>query len=95
MPFPISRIGDMHVCPMFTALVPHVGGPIIGPGVPTVMAGAPVSVMGDMVTCVGPPDSVMVGSPTVLAMGKPVTRMTSTCAHGGMVILGYPTVLVP
>lgn len=98
MPFPISRLGDMHVCPMVTPgtpPVPHVGGPIAGPCVPTVLAGGSlVSTVSDMCTCVGPPDSVVVGSPTVLAMSKPVTRITSSTAHGGVVVVGFPTVLV-
>jgi uncharacterized Zn-binding protein involved in type VI secretion len=97
MPFPIARMTDLHVCPMLTGPVPHVGGPITGPGAPTVLAmGLPVSCMGDLAICVGPPDSVIMGSPTVLAMGRPVTRLTSTCAHGGLVTgPGAPTVLVP
>lgn len=97
MPFPICRLTDMHVCPMFTGPVPHVGGPITGPGAPTVLAmNLPVSCLGDLAVCVGPPDTVVMGSPTVLAMGRPVTRMTSTCAHGGTVIgPGAITVLVP
>ena len=32
MPMPAARITDMHVCPMVTVLVPHVGGPILPPG---------------------------------------------------------------
>jgi hypothetical protein len=26
---PAARIGDPHVCPMLTGIVPHVGGPIL------------------------------------------------------------------
>ncbi len=98
MPFPASRITDMHLCPMVTPAVvpvPHVGGPISGPCVPNVIvSGLPVSVVGDMCVCVGPPDVVTVGSPTVLVTGRPCTRITSNTAHGGVVILGAPTVLV-
>jgi hypothetical protein len=39
---PAARIGDMHVCPMVTPglpPIPHVGGPITGPGCPTVLIG--------------------------------------------------------
>lgn len=90
-----ARIGDNHVCPMVTALVPHVGGPIIGPGVPTVLiAGMPAAVLGDMVTCVGPPDSIILGSATVMIGGKPAARMGDSTAHGGTIILGAPTVLI-
>ncbi|MEL6852552.1 MAG: PAAR domain-containing protein, partial [Bacteroidota bacterium] len=52
---PAARITDMHTCPMVTVLVPHVGGPIVGPGVPTVLiANLPAAVVGDMATCTGP-----------------------------------------
>lgn len=85
----------MHVCPMVTVLVPHVGGPISAPGNPTVITLAMVqSKITDIAVCVGPPDSVMVGSPTVLTLSMPVTRVTSNTAHGGVVVLGAPTVLV-
>ena len=33
MGMPSARISDMHVCPMVTGVVPHVGGPIMPPGV--------------------------------------------------------------
>jgi uncharacterized Zn-binding protein involved in type VI secretion len=68
---PAARVGDMHVCPMQTPAVPpipHVGGPITGPGSPTVLIGGlPAARVGDMATCVGPPDSIIPpGCPTVL-----------------------------
>ena len=92
---PAARINDMHVCPMVTGLVPHVGGPIIGPGAPTVMIGGmPAAVMGDSVTCVGPPDTIILGSATVLIGGKPAARMGDSTAHGGTIILGLPTVMI-
>ncbi len=95
MPFPASRIGDMHVCPMLTALVPHVGGPIMPPGVPTVLIGMlPAAVVSGMVTCAGPPDVIALGSFMVLVGKLPVAHMTSMTAHGGTVVLGCPTVLV-
>ena len=94
MPF-AARINDMHVCPMTTGPVPHVGGPVIGPGVPTVMIGGmPAAVVGDMCTCTGPPDSIVMGSTTVLIGGKPAARMGDTTAHGGSIILGCTTVLI-
>ncbi len=95
---PAARIGDMHVCPMITPGVPpipHVGGPIIGPGVPTVLIGGmPAAVMGDMCVCVGPPDSVILGSTGVLVGGKPAARMGDMTAHGGSIVVGFPTVLI-
>ncbi len=95
---PAARIGDMHVCPMVTPgtpPVPHVGGPITGPGVPTVLIGnMPAAVMGDMCTCVGPPDSVILGSTGVLIGSKPAARMGDMTAHGGSIVMGCPTVLI-
>ena len=46
---PAARVTDMHVCPMVTVLVPHVGGPILPPGGPPVLIGGmPAARMGDM-----------------------------------------------
>lgn len=88
----------MHTCPMVTPgvpPVPHVGGPVVGPGVPNVLiAGMPAAVMGDMCTCVGPPDSIVKGSATVLIAGRPAARMGDTTAHGGSIVLGAPTVII-
>lgn len=93
-----ARLTDMHTCPMQTPglpPVPHVGGPIIGPGVPTVLIGKlPAAVMGDMATCVGPPDIIIKGSTTVMIGGKPAARMGDTTAHGGSIIMGCPTVII-
>lgn len=95
---PAARITDMHVCPLITPAlppVPHVGGPIVGPGMPTVLIGGmPASVVGDLCTCVGPPDSAIMGSFTVLIGGRPAVRMGDTTAHGGVIALGCPTVLI-
>jgi len=75
--------------------IPHVGGPISGPGVPTVLIGnMPAATMGDMCVCVGPPDSIIKGSATVMIMNKPAARMGDTTAHGGTIVLGMPTVLI-
>ena len=95
---PAARLMDMHMCPMVTPglpPIPHVGGPIIGPGVPTVLIGGmPAAVMGDMCTCVGPPDTIILGSVGVIIGGKPAARMGDSCAHGGMITVGCPTVLI-
>ena len=91
---PAARLGDMHVCPMVTGVVPHVGGPI-ALGMPTVLiGGSPAARVADMATCVGPPDLIALGSFTVLIGGMPAARMGDTCAHGGTVTLGMPTVLI-
>ena len=75
--------------------IPHVGGPIIGPGVPTVLIGKlPAAVLGDMATCVGPPDTIIKGSATVMIGGKPAARIGDTTAHGGSIVMGCPTVII-
>ncbi|MDT7949874.1 MAG: PAAR domain-containing protein [Acetobacteraceae bacterium] len=92
---PAARITDMHVCPMVTGIVPHVGGPILPPGAPTVLIGSlPAARVGDMATCVGPPDTIALGSFTVLIGGTPAARMGDMCAHGGTIVLGCFTVLI-
>jgi uncharacterized Zn-binding protein involved in type VI secretion len=75
--------------------VPHVGGPVIGPGTPTVLiAGLPAAVLGDSLTCVGPPDTIAKGSATVMIGGKPAARMGDTTAHGGSIVAGAPNVMI-
>ena len=92
---PAARITDMHVCPMTTGPVPHVGGPILPAGEPTVLIGGmPAARVGDMATCVGPPDSIILGSTTVLIGGMPAARMGDSTAHGGTIVAGEPTVLI-
>lgn len=85
----------MHVCPLVTGVVPHVGGPILPPGCPTVLIGGmPAARVGDMATCVGPPDVIAMGSTKVMIGGMPAARMGDTCSHGGTIILGAPTVMI-
>ena len=111
---PAARVTDLHTCPMVTPglpPIPHVGGPVIGPGVPTVLIGGlPAAVLGDTAVCVGPPDAVrfwrgalasvgppdavVMGSATVLVGGRPSARMGDSTAHGGVIALGFPTVLI-
>ncbi len=95
---PAARLTDLHVCPMMNPGVPpipHVGGPIAGPGAVTVLIGGlPAAKVGDMAVCVGPPDSLVKGSATVMVMGMPAVRMGDSTAHGGTVVLGFPTVMI-
>ncbi len=93
---PAARINDMHTCPMVNpGGVPHVGGPIIPPGSPTVLIGGqPAARVGDIATCVGPPDTIASGSSTVMIGGQPAARMGDSTAHGGVIVLGNPTVLI-
>ena len=81
--------------PAVPAPIPHVGGPIVGPGAPTVLIGGlPAAKVGDMLVCVGPPDSILKGSATVQIMGMPAARMGDSTAHGGTIVLGMPNVLI-
>lgn len=95
---PAARITDMHTCPMQTPglpPIPHVGGPIAGPCMPTVLIGSlPAAVVGDTCVCVGPPDAIARGSKSVMIGGRPAARMGDPTAHGGQITLGLPTVLI-
>ena len=80
---------------MSTGPVPHVGGPVTGPGIPTVLIGGmPAACVGDMLVCTGPPDVIVKGSVTVLIGGKPAARLGDSTAHGGSIIGGLPTVMI-
>jgi uncharacterized Zn-binding protein involved in type VI secretion len=93
---PAARVGDMHVCPMVNpGPVPHVGGPISGPGAATVLIGGmPAARATDMAVCSGPPDVLLPGSGTVLIAGMPAVRQGDSTAHGGSIVAGLPTVLI-
>ena len=96
---PAARITDMHTCPMQDPTPvgpkPHVGGPILPPGCPTVLIGGlPAACMGDPATCVGPPDAIVKGSMTVLIGNRPAARMGDSMAHGGTIVVGFPTVMI-
>jgi uncharacterized Zn-binding protein involved in type VI secretion len=90
-----ARVGDMHTCPMVSGTVPHVGGPVLPPGSPTVLIGGmPAARVGDMATCVGPPDTIAMGSSTVFINNMPAARMGDSTSHGGAIMVGCPTVLI-
>jgi uncharacterized Zn-binding protein involved in type VI secretion len=92
---PAARVTDQHACPMVTGVVPHVGGPITGPGVPQVLIGfMPAAVVGDLCTCTGPPDSIVLGSTKVMIGGRAAARLGDSTAHGGVIVLGHPSVLI-
>lgn len=89
-----ARITDMHVCPLADPK-PHVGGPILGPGVANVLIGGlPAAVIGDQAVCTGSPDVIVKGSTTVLIGSKPAARIGDTTAHGGTIVAGCPTVWI-
>ena len=93
---PAARVSDMHTCPMETPGVPpipHVGGPILPPGSPAVLIGGlPAARVTDLCTCVGPPDTILMGSPTVLIENLMAARMGDPTVHGGVIVMGCPTV---
>lgn len=92
---PAARLTDMHTCPQVTGVVPHVGGPILPPCCPTVLIGfLPAARVSDMATCVGPPDTIVKGSATVLIGNLPASRIGDMTAHGGVIVSGFPTVLI-
>jgi uncharacterized Zn-binding protein involved in type VI secretion len=92
---PAARMTDMHACPMVTGIVPHVGGPILPPCCPTVLIGGlPAARVGDMAVCAGGPDVIALGSFTVLIGGMPAARMGDMTVHGGVIVIGLPTVLI-
>ena len=95
MGMPAARVGDPHVCPMVTGIVPHVGGPILPPGkIPTLIMSMPAATVTTMCVCVGPPDLIALGSFTVLIGGMPAARLGDLTAHGGTIVMGAPTVLI-
>jgi len=93
---PAARITDMHTCPMMNGPVPHVGGPILPPGCPTVLIGnLPAARAGDMAVCVGPPDTIAPPMHmTVLIGGSPAACMGDMTSHGGSIVMGFPQVMI-
>jgi type VI secretion system secreted protein VgrG len=74
--------------------VPHVGGPI-SVGLPTVLIGGmPAARLNDMAVCVGPPDMIAMGSPTVQSGNMMNARLSDPTVHGGLISVGFPTVLI-
>jgi uncharacterized Zn-binding protein involved in type VI secretion len=93
---PAARVSDNHTCPLATpGGTPHVGGPILPPGSPTVLIeGLAAARVGDVATCTGPPDTIAAGSATVLVGGMPAARLGDATAHGGVIVLGSGTVMI-
>ncbi len=92
---PAARVTDMHTCPMVTGVVPHVGGPILPPCCVTCLIGfLPAARVTDMATCVGPPDVIAKGSMTVLIGFLPAARIGDLTVHGGVIVMGEPTVII-
>lgn len=94
MGMPAARIGDNHVCPMVTGVVPHVGGPIAMGAFTVLTCSSPQARIGDMAVCVGPPDAIAMGAFTVIVSGSPAARLGDMTVHGGTIVMGAPTVLI-
>ncbi len=93
---PAARITDMHVCPKVEpGPVPHVGGPVLPTGEPTVLIGfMPAARKGDKLLCTGPPDTIQGGEPSVLIGYQDAARLGDDTAHGGVIVAGCPTVII-
>ncbi|MCW7551139.1 PAAR domain-containing protein [Endozoicomonas gorgoniicola] len=94
---PAARVLDMHICPMQTPAVvpiPHVGGPLLPMPSTVLIGGLPAAGVGQPCVCVGPPDVVVMGSLTVFMNGRPAARIGDETAHGGVIVSGWPTVIV-
>jgi uncharacterized Zn-binding protein involved in type VI secretion len=93
---PAARVTDNHLCALVSGVVPHVGGPILPPGMPkTQIVGLAAARVSDMATCAGGPDVIAMGAATVLIGGLPAARVTDSTAHGGLILPpGAPTVLI-
>jgi len=75
--------------------IPHVGGPILPPGVPTVLIDfLPAATVTDMATCVGPPDMIAMGSAGVFINFLPAARLGDPTVHGGVIVMGSPTCII-
>ena len=92
---PSARIGDYHVCPRVNpGPVPHVGGPVATGQANVIISGMPAARQGDMAICVGSSDKIARGSTTVRIGNKPAARMGDNTTHGGIIVIGAPTVLI-
>ena len=91
---PAATISHFHVCPKVTSKVPHVGGPVVQGSPNVTIGGLPAARVGDTLICCGPPDTIKKGSASVFINGKAVARMGDSTDHGGMIVMGNPTVLI-
>lgn len=90
-----ARVGDFHSCPMSDGPKPHVGGPILPPAcVSVLIGGSPAARITDKAFCVGPPDVIASGEPTVLIGSLAAARRSDTTVHGGAIQTGCPTVWI-
>ncbi len=57
---------DFHTCPLVSGTVPHVGGVVAVGSVTVLINNLPAVRQGDMVAESGPPNSIVMGCPTVM-----------------------------
>jgi uncharacterized Zn-binding protein involved in type VI secretion len=92
---PAARVSDLHVCPMVTGTILHVGGPIAPPGCLNVLVGGkPAARITDKAICNGPEDVIVTAATGILIGGLPAARMSDMTAHGGKIVQGFPAVLI-
>ena len=91
---PAARVTDMHLCPAADPK-PHVGGPVLPFGEPTVLIGwMPAARVGDKAVCVGPPDTISQGEPSVKIGNKDAARLGDSTQHGGKITMGCLSVII-
>ena len=57
---------DFHTCPLVTGVVPHVGGVVPMGSLTVLINNLPAARQGDTITESGPPNSIVMGCPTVI-----------------------------
>jgi uncharacterized Zn-binding protein involved in type VI secretion len=59
-------VADFHACPQVTGVVPHVGGMVTMGSTTVLINNLPAARQGDTIMETGPPNSIVMGCPTVL-----------------------------
>jgi uncharacterized Zn-binding protein involved in type VI secretion len=57
---------DFHTCPLVTGVVPHVGGVVAVGSFTVLINNLPAARQGDVIVEAGPPNTIVMGCPTVL-----------------------------
>ncbi|NLX98294.1 MAG: type VI secretion protein [Rhodopirellula sp.] len=95
---PAARLGDIGVCSSRLGAVPagaQIGGPFSGLTCPHVLiGGVPAAQVGETRADLKRPDTIVEGSPSVLFGGRPAARMGDSTAQGGVIVSGFPSVLI-
>lgn len=59
-------ISDSTICPLVTGLVPHVGGVVAMGSITVLINNLPAARQGDTIVEAGPPNTIVMGCPTVM-----------------------------